>query len=121
MSIIIRHFDIADSKPVDSVAWFKEAVAKIVPRSFPGSLRISIYITDSTQATEPKTELDAKTGGADDVVEISDYSSSSSSDRNEYFSIFKSGGRPNLSAIIKDATGEDSSPLAITGMSSDYS
>lgn len=98
----------------ESIPWFKEAVSKILPTSFPGSLRISIYITHPTPTTAASKEQGDKTG-KDDIAEVTDSSSSIGSELGDYFSIINDGGRPDLRTIVTDSAAEDSSSLAITG------
>lgn len=90
----------------ESIAWFQERVSSILSQRFPGFLQISIYVTQPDQAPSAKGEA----GDPDKSANVS-----GSAPGNDIISIYPTGKRPDLPAMIQAATKEDTRPLAITG------
>lgn len=92
----------------ESIGWFREAVSTILSEPFPGSLRISVHVTQT--ALNPPAQGDA--AESTKSINVSDESLPQTDD---LLSVQLTGKRPDLPALIRAATTEDTRPLAIAG------
>ncbi|KAL1998903.1 hypothetical protein VTN02DRAFT_5407 [Thermoascus thermophilus] len=93
-------------RKLESIAWFQERVSRILSQPFPGFLQISIYVTHPDHASSAEGEA----GDPDKSANVS-----GSAPGNDIISVYPTGKRPDLPAMIQAATQEDTRPLAITG------
>ncbi|KAJ9225469.1 hypothetical protein DTO169C6_2202 [Paecilomyces variotii] len=93
-------------KSQESIGWFREAVSTILSEPFPGSLRISVHVTQT--ALNPQAQGDA--AESTKSINVSDESLPQTDD---LLSVQLTGKRPDLPALIRAATTEDTRPLAI--------
>lgn len=92
----------------ESIGWFRDAVSTILSEPFPGSLRISVHVTQNTLNSPAKGDAVESTKS----INVSDESLPQTDD---LLSVQLTGKRPDLPALIQAATTEDTRPLAIAG------
>ncbi|GAD96998.1 ferric-chelate reductase [Paecilomyces variotii No. 5] len=91
----------------ESIGWFRDAVSAILSEPFPGSLRISVHVTQAALNPSPPK------GDAVESTKSINVSDESLPQKEDFLSVQSTGKRPDLPALLRAATTEDTRPLAI--------